>query len=181
MTSPDLASGSDRVEAVSREIPAEIYVNIQGDEPLLQPAHIAALLRPFGNPAVQVSTLRVPCTPENISNPNVVKVVTAPDGRALYFSRAAIPHHRNPDLSTGKLPTHWKHIGLYAYRPGALQRFSRLPPSPLEEIERLEQLRFLENGIPVHVETVDIDTVGVDTEQDLQHVDALLRSGLHKP
>jgi 3-deoxy-manno-octulosonate cytidylyltransferase (CMP-KDO synthetase) len=171
LTSPDLPSGSDRVQAIAQEIPAEIYVNIQGDEPLLQPAHISALLQPFRQPDVQVSTLRTPCTPENIHNPNAVKVVTAPDGRALYFSRAPIPFHRDPDHTHSQF---WKHIGLYAYTAEALRRFTVLPPSPLEQTERLEQLRFLENNIPVHVATTSIDTVGVDTEDDLRIVEAIL-------
>ena len=223
LTSPTLPSGSDRVQAIAREIPAHIYVNIQGDEPLLRPEHLSALLLPFEHPDVEVSTLRVPCTPENINNPNAVKVVTAADGRALYFSRAPIPHHRDhqlhhkrtteshaiapsetqgepavaPDPSpqpppepseeaaqstrillteapTLSTPQYWKHIGLYAYRAAALQRFTALPPSLLEQIERLEQLRFLENNIPVHVATTTLDTVGVDTEADLQLVAYLL-------
>ena len=174
LTSPDLASGSDRVDAVAREIDAEIYVNIQGDEPLLQPGHISALLRPFHDPEVEVSTLRVACTPENIGNPNAVKVVSALNGQALYFSRAPIPFHRDGE-GGGSSPRYWKHIGLYAYRSEALHRFTRLQPSELEVAERLEQLRFLENGIRLHVETTEIDTIGVDTEEDLQIVDAILR------
>lgn len=198
LTSPDLPSGSDRVEAISREIHADIYVNIQGDEPLLQPAHISALLRPFSHPHVDVTTLRVACTPENILNPNAVKVVSAPNGRALYFSRAPIPFHRDltpvplnsaaistqaepsPHLSAAGAdpnatpPPYWKHIGLYAYTAQALRRFTSLPPSPLEQIERLEQLRFLENNISVYVETTTLDTIGVDTEDDLRIVEALL-------
>ena len=173
LTSPELASGSDRVDAVAREIAAEIYVNIQGDEPQLEPEHISTLLRPFRHPHVEASTLRVACSPANVHNPNAVKVVSALDGRALYFSRAPIPFHRDGEM--GSAPRYWKHIGLYAYRREALHRFTRLPPSELERAERLEQLRFLENGIAIHVETTETDTVGVDTEEDLQVVDALLR------
>ncbi len=160
MTSPDLASGTDRLHAVAQTTPAEIYVNIQADEPLLTPAHLSALLAPFANPAVQASTLKVPCPPGDITNPNVVKVVTALDGRALYFSRAAIPFDRD---RTGTAP-YWKHLGLYAYRRDTLARFASLPPSPLESIERLEQLRLLENNIALHVAEAPSDTVGVDTE-----------------
>ena len=175
LTSPDLASGSDRVSAIAEEIPADIYVNIQGDEPLLTPEHIAALLCPFHQPEVEVSTLRVLCTPEDVANPNAVKVVTAPSGRALYFSRCPIPFHRSlgPDATP---PQHWKHIGLYAYRAAALRRFTSLPPSALELTERLEQLRLLENGIEVHVATTTLDTIGVDTEEDLLRVEQLLRA-----
>src|SRR5580698_5209907 len=171
LTPPDLPSGTDRVHAVSLQVPADIYVNIQGDEPLLKPEHLTALLRPFAEPNVEVTTLKVLCTPENINNPNAVKVVTAADGRALYFSRATIPYDRD-----GANPQYWKHIGLYAYRKAALQRFPTLPPSLLEQTERLEQLRFLENNIPIHVEPTEHDTIGVDTEEDLQKVEALLQS-----
>jgi 3-deoxy-manno-octulosonate cytidylyltransferase (CMP-KDO synthetase) len=171
LTSADLPSGTDRVHAIAQQIPADIYVNIQGDEPLLKPEHLTALLRPFTQQQVQVSTLKVLCTPENITNPNAVKVVTAADGRALYFSRATIPYDRD-----NVAPQYWKHIGLYAYRKSALQRFPTLPPSVLEQTERLEQLRFLENGIDIYVEPTDFDTIGVDTEEDLQRVEALLRN-----
>ncbi len=172
LTSPDLPSGTDRVHAVSLQIPADIYVNIQGDEPLLKPEHLTALLRPFAQPNVEVTTLKVLCTPENIANPNAVKVVTAADGRALYFSRATIPYNRDPEHNP--TPQYWKHIGLYAYRRAALQQFQSLPPSILEQTERLEQLRFLENNIPIHVEPTDHDTIGVDTEEDLHRVESLL-------
>jgi 3-deoxy-manno-octulosonate cytidylyltransferase (CMP-KDO synthetase) len=170
LTSADLPSGTDRVHAVAQLIDADIYVNIQGDEPLLKPEHLTALLQPFAQPHVEVSTLKVLCTPENIANPNAVKVVTAVDGRALYFSRATIPYDRD-----NASPQYWKHIGLYAYRKATLQRFPTLPASALEQTERLEQLRFLENGIAIHVEPTDYDTIGVDTEEDLQRVESLLR------
>jgi 3-deoxy-manno-octulosonate cytidylyltransferase (CMP-KDO synthetase) len=169
-TSPDLPSGTDRVHAVAQRRDADIYVNIQADEPTLTPGHISALLAPFAQPHVDVTTLKVACTPENIANPNAVKVVTGLDGRALYFSRATIPFDRDGIGSA----TYWKHIGLYAYRKAALNRFAALPPSQLERIERLEQLRLLENGFNLYVSPVDVDTVGVDTEDDLQRVEALL-------
>jgi 3-deoxy-manno-octulosonate cytidylyltransferase (CMP-KDO synthetase) len=180
LTSADLPSGTDRVHAVAQEIPADIYVNIQGDEPLLKPEHLTALLRPFTHQQVEVSTLKVLCTPENIANPNAVKVVTAADGRALYFSRATIPFDREgqarDDQARNNIapPQYWKHIGLYAYRRTALLRFPTLPPSALEQTERLEQLRFLENNIDIYVEPTDFDTIGVDTEEDLHRVEALL-------
>jgi 3-deoxy-manno-octulosonate cytidylyltransferase (CMP-KDO synthetase) len=169
MTSPDLLSGSDRLFAVSKKIDADIYINIQADEPLLEPAHIEALLSPFADPAVQVSTLKVRCPDDAIADPNVVKVVTAPNGRALYFSRATIPFNRDAQPMT-----YWKHLGLYAYRKDALARFAALPPGHLEQIERLEQLRLLENGIDIFVAESPHDTIGVDTEEDLQRVAALL-------
>jgi 3-deoxy-manno-octulosonate cytidylyltransferase (CMP-KDO synthetase) len=170
LTSPELPSGTDRLHAVAQTHPAEVYVNIQGDEPLLRPEHIDALLAPFAQRHVEVTTLKVRCTPENIANPNAVKVVTALDGRALYFSRAAIPFDRD---ATGDVP-YWKHLGLYAYRRAALDRFAALKPSPLEQTERLEQLRLLENGIALYVAETDCDTVGVDTEDDLYRVEQIL-------
>ncbi|MES2391983.1 MAG: 3-deoxy-manno-octulosonate cytidylyltransferase [Acidobacteriota bacterium] len=180
LTSPDLPSGTDRLYAVSREVPADIYVNIQGDEPLLQPDHIAQMLAPFALPHVDVTTLKVPCRPEDINNPNVVKVVTATDGRALYFSRAAIPYDRDTILSHA--PTtharYWKHLGLYAYRHAALERFASLGPSELEQTERLEQLRLLENGLALYVSETTHDTIGVDTADDIQRVEQVL---LNKP
>ncbi|HEV2577156.1 MAG TPA: 3-deoxy-manno-octulosonate cytidylyltransferase [Acidobacteriaceae bacterium] len=170
MTSPELPSGSDRLFAVSREIDADIYINIQADEPLMSDVHIRELLLPFRNPDVGITTLKVACREEDVANPNVVKVVTAPTGRALYFSRATIPFNRDNQ------PTiYWKHLGLYAYRKAALERFAALPPGQLEQTERLEQLRLLENGIDIYVANGFFDTIGVDTEEDLQRVDALLR------
>ena len=175
LTSPALASGSDRVHAVAQLHPADIYVNIQADEPLLEPAHLTALLAPFADPEVQVSTLKVPCTAENLTNPNAVKVVTTTTHRALYFSRATIPHDRD-----GAGARVWKHLGLYAYRRQALERFHATPPQPLELIEKLEQLRFLELGIPIHAAETTQDTIGVDTEADLQAVEQILIKS-HQP
>jgi len=172
LTSPDLSSGTDRLNAVSRQVSAEIYVNIQGDEPLLEPGHISALLAPFTRAHVDVTTLKVRCTPENINNPNAVKVVTANDGRALYFSRSAIPFDRD---GNGEV-AYWKHLGLYAYRRPTLELFAALAPTELEQTERLEQLRLLENNIALYVTETDHDTIGVDTEEDLQRVEAILKS-----
>jgi 3-deoxy-manno-octulosonate cytidylyltransferase (CMP-KDO synthetase) len=170
MTSPQCASGSDRVYEVSRQIDAEIYVNIQGDEPLLTPDHFAPLLALFSRLEVQVTTISVPCPPDDIANPNAVKVVTAADGRALYFSRSTIPYDRDRISYAG----YRKHLGVYAYRKPALEQFAALVPSPLEQIERLEQLRLLENGISIYVGQAVGDTIGVDVEEDLQRVAAIL-------
>ncbi len=169
MTSPDLPSGTDRVHAVSTMVDADIYVNIQGDEPLIRREHIDALLRPFALAAAEVTTLSTPCSPAEIDDPNAVKVVTASDGRALYFSRATIPYNRGIAMAPRK------HLGLYAYRKAALQRFAALPPSPLESAERLEQLRLLENGISIYVEHTTFATIGVDTEEDLLAAEQVLR------
>lgn len=183
LTSPSLPSGTDRVHAIAQEVPADIYVNVQGDEPLVLAEHLTALLMPFASETasnVQVTTIKTPCTPENIQNPNAVKVVTAADGRALYFSRATIPYDRDGAQGRAQQPgrqtaiAYWKHIGLYAYRKAALDRFPHLPASDLESTERLEQLRFLQNGIDIYVEPTPHDTIGVDTEEDLKRVEALL-------
>ena len=176
MTSPTLPSGTDRLHAISREIDAEIYVNIQGDEPLLTAAHFEALLKPFINPTIDVTTLKVPCPPHEVHNPSVVKVVTAEDGRALYFSRAPIPFQRDPATPGSRtLTPYWKHLGLYAYRRAALQRFAALAPGQLERIEQLEQLRLLENNLTLHVAQAPADALGVNTEEELQQVEAILR------
>ncbi len=171
LTPPDLPSGSDRVHAVAQLHPAEIYVNIQGDEPLLRPEHLSALLAPFQQPHVDVTTLKVLCPADQTTNPNTVKVVTALDDRALYFSRSPIPFDRDK----AQTPI-YKHLGFYAYRAAALNQFHAWNPSPLELSERLEQLRMLENGLTLHVALTEYDTVGVDTEDDLLHVETILRS-----
>jgi 3-deoxy-manno-octulosonate cytidylyltransferase (CMP-KDO synthetase) len=171
MTSCEHRSGTDRVYEIARAVPAEVYVNVQGDEPLARPEHIAALLTPLADPAVLVSTLRTPASAADIDNPNAVKVVTDSSGRALYFSRATIPYARD---RSGE-PRYFKHLGFYAYRRPALERFCSLPESSLERSERLEQLRFLENGIPIQVAETPYDTIGVDTEDDLRRVEELLK------
>jgi 3-deoxy-manno-octulosonate cytidylyltransferase (CMP-KDO synthetase) len=171
MTSPDCASGSDRVREVARQIDADIYVNIQGDEPTLGPDFFPPLLALFERPEVQVATLAVRCPAHEIDNPNAVKVVTALDGRALYFSRAMIPFDRDGQGTAA----YRKHLGIYAYRKAALERFAALPVSWIEQVERLEQLRLLENGIDVYVAAAPRDTIGVDTEADLERAEAMLR------
>jgi 3-deoxy-manno-octulosonate cytidylyltransferase (CMP-KDO synthetase) len=170
MTSATCPSGSDRVREVARQIDAEIYVNIQGDEPTLTADFFPPLLAFFARPEVEVATLAVRCPAEEIDDPNAVKVVTALDGRALYFSRATIPFDRDGTGFAG----YRKHLGIYAYRKAALQRFAALPPSPLELAERLEQLRLLENGIALYVAEAPADTIGVDTEADLLRAEAVL-------
>ncbi len=172
MTSPSCPSGSDRVREVATKIAADIYVNIQGDEPTLTPDFFPPLLDLFERPEVEVSTLAVPCPPEDRTNPNAVKVVTALDGHALYFSRATIPFDRDAIGFAG----YRKHLGIYAYRRAALERFAALPPSPLEKLERLEQLRLLENGVSIYVAEAPRDTIGVDTEEDLARAEAFLRA-----
>jgi 3-deoxy-manno-octulosonate cytidylyltransferase (CMP-KDO synthetase) len=170
MTSAAHASGTQRVHEVSNSIAADIYLNVQGDEPLTRTEHIASLLDVMRDPNVQVGTLKTPASAADVTNPNAVKVVVDADGRALYFSRATIPHDRD-----GTSPQYYKHLGFYAYRKTSLDRFVTLPESSLERSERLEQLRFLENGIPIFVGETPYDTIGVDTEEDLRRVEMLLR------
>ncbi len=170
MTSSSHLSGTERVHEVSTKIDADVYVNVQGDEPLTRPEHISVLLELMRNAEVQVGTLKTACATIDIPNPSAVKVVTDSSGRALYFSRATVPFDR--DSSS---PRYFKHLGFYAYRKDALDRFVALPQSSLERSERLEQLRFLENGIPIHIAETPFDTVGVDTEEDLLRVEEIIR------
>lgn len=171
MTSRAHCSGTDRILEVMTREPAGIVVNIQGDEPMVTAAHIELLLRPFGEDAgTQVTTLMVPTTAEAARDPNMVKVVTNPWGQALYFSRAPIPFDRD-----GRGAALYKHLGFYAYTAEALKEFGRRTPSRLEQVERLEQLRFLENGIGIRVIETNQDTVGVDTEEDLRRVEEYFR------
>ena len=175
MTRADHASGSDRIfEALGKADPhgkAGIVVNVQGDLPTLNPADLAASLGPLKDPAVDIATLAAEIKkPEERINPNVVKVIGSPLTstrlRALYFTRATAPSGEGPL---------YHHIGLYAYRRSALQRFVSLPPSPLEQRERLEQLRALEAGMRIDVTIVDSVPLGVDTPEDLEVARKLLR------
>jgi 3-deoxy-manno-octulosonate cytidylyltransferase (CMP-KDO synthetase) len=172
MTSAEHCSGTDRLVEVMGRRPAEIYVNIQGDEPMITVEHLDLLLRPFRErPGTEVSTLKVAISPEQARPPSNVKVVTDINGRALYFSRAVVPFERD---GTGQA-RYYKHLGLYAYTAAALAKFQTLPASPLEQLEKLEQLRFLESGISIIVMETSQDTIGVDTEEDLQRVEEYFR------
>ncbi|WP_316238185.1 3-deoxy-manno-octulosonate cytidylyltransferase [Bradyrhizobium sp. SZCCHNR1015] len=174
MTRPDHPSGSDRIyEAMCKLDPAreaEIVVNLQGDFPTIDPQNISDVLPPLEDPAVDIATLAAQIhTEEESLNPNVVKAVGSPVGgrrlRALYFTRATAPHGDGP---------RYHHIGLYAYRRAALERFVSLPPSPLEQQEKLEQLRALEAGMRIDVMVVDAVPRGVDTPADLETARRLL-------
>lgn len=167
MTAATHRSGTERIHEVIEKLPAAVYVNLQADEPMLRASHVELLLEPFlRRPQTQVTTLKTPLDPAEAQNPNVVKVVTDPGGQALYFSRAPIPYRRH----AGSALPFYKHLGFYAYSREALERYVQWPPSPLEQTERLEQLRFLENGIPIQVAETAEDTIGVDTEEDWQAV-----------
>lgn len=179
LTRPDHPSGSDRIaEALALADPAgevEVVVNVQGDLPTIDPLVIAAAVRPLADPAVDIATLAARISvEEERTNPNVVKAVVAwgadPHvGRALYFTRATAPHGDGPL---------WHHIGLYAYRRAALTRFVGLPPSPLEQREKLEQLRALEAGMRIDVVAVDTVPLGVDTPADLERAREILEGRL---
>ena len=170
MTSSSHRSGTERVHEVSNSVAADVYLNVQGDEPLTRPEQITSLLDVMKDPNVQVGTLKTPAAALDVNAPSAVKVVTDTEGKALYFSRATIPFDRD-----GTRPRYFKHLGFYGYRKRALDQFVKWPESSLERAERLEQLRFLENGIPIYVGETPYDSIGVDTEEDLRRVEAILK------
>jgi len=182
MTRADHLSGTDRVAEVASSDTAELIVNIQGDEPLIDPAAIdAAILPLLHEDDIQMSTLKKRIeNPREIGDPNVVKVVTDRAGNAIYFSRATIPYVRSPGLAgEAACPTaHYKHIGLYVYRRAFLLGYSDLPVGPLEQAERLEQLRALENGYPIRVVETEYESLGVDTPEDLERVSKLFAASV---
>jgi 3-deoxy-manno-octulosonate cytidylyltransferase (CMP-KDO synthetase) len=175
MTRADHASGTDRIAEVASAEAAEIIVNIQGDEPLIDPAAIdAAVLALCDDDEAPMGTLKRRIEdPADIDNPNVVKVVTDLAGNAIYFSRHPIPYQRE---AVGAGTTHFKHIGLYVYRRDFLLRYSDLPVGPLETAEKLEQLRALENGYRIRVAETEYDSLGVDTPEDLERASALFEA-----
>ncbi len=178
MTRPDHASGSDRIAEVAARHPCDAVVNIQGDEPLIDPQVIEAVTG-----ALALSEMSTAATPlrdrAEYDNPNVVKVVVTKAGQALYFSRRTIPYVRDAatrptDEQLAAFPF-LKHLGIYGYRRETLLRLVKLPASALEQAEKLEQLRALENGIGIHVVQVQDESVGVDVPEDIQRVERLLR------
>jgi 3-deoxy-manno-octulosonate cytidylyltransferase (CMP-KDO synthetase) len=173
MTRPDHVSGTDRVAEVASAVDADLIVNIQGDEPLIDPAAIDAAILPLTHePAIQMGTLKKKIEdPREVGDPNVVKVVTDRFQNAIYFSRSTIPYIRG-----GGSPVYYKHIGLYVYRRDFLLRYSDLPIGPLEEAERLEQLRALENGFKIRVVETEYESLGVDTPEDLARVSQLFET-----
>ncbi|MCA9807724.1 MAG: 3-deoxy-manno-octulosonate cytidylyltransferase [Cyanobacteria bacterium HKST-UBA06] len=177
MTSPDHPSGSDRVWEVVQALPdAQIIVNIQGDEPMVDPVHLDDLVAALqdDNRDDDMVTLATPITdPRELDDPNVVKVVVSQNGLALYFSRAPIPYCRNQEAS--KSTPYYRHIGLYGYKKSALQAFVNALPSPLEQTESLEQLRALELGLKIRVIEADTVGVGIDTPADLARLKTALK------
>ena len=173
MTSPSHPSGTDRVAEAASAFPHEIVVNIQGDEPMIDPASIDACVAGLTE-GVPMATLKTRIVePAEINNPNAVKVVTDRAGNAIYFSRHAIPYYR--DAAAG---VWFKHLGLYVYEREFLLGYSRLPVGPLEIAERLEQLRALENGYRIRVVETARDSIGIDTPADLAHLETLIAGGL---
>ena len=176
MTRADHLSGTDRVAEVASGDTASVIINIQGDEPLIDPAAIdAATLALLDDPDVPMATLKKAIEdPREINDPNVVKVVTNLAGDAIYFSRCAIPYEREGPFSRDNgRSIHYKHLGLYVYQREFLLAYSGLPVGPLERMERLEQLRALENGHRVRVVDTEYESLGVDTPEDLERVSAL--------
>jgi 3-deoxy-manno-octulosonate cytidylyltransferase (CMP-KDO synthetase) len=177
MTRPDHISGTDRVAEAASSESAEIIVNIQGDEPLIDPGAIDTAILPVAeDPSVVMATLKKRIEDaREIDNPNVVKVVTDRNGDAIYFSRYAIPYVRERGAENASVPF-FKHIGLYVYRRNFLLGYPGLPVGPLERAERLEQLRALENGHRVRVVETEYESVGVDTPEDLERVRRLFEA-----
>ena len=181
MTRPDHLSGTDRVAEVASADTAELIVNVQGDEPLIDPAAIDAAVLPLvEEPAIPMGTLKKRIEdPREVNDPNVVKVVTDRFENAIYFSRSAIPYQRDEATTPkGNERGHYKHIGLYVYRRDFLLRYPALPVGPLERTERLEQLRALENGHKIRVVETGYESIGVDTPADLEKVTKLFEMSL---
>jgi len=181
MTRQDHKSGTDRIEEAAEKIgtQADVIINIQGDEPFIQKSQIETLKSLFENSETQIGTLGKKFESiEAATNPNSPKIVTDKNGFALYFSRSIIPYIR------GKEQTEWlqhfpflKHLGLYAYRRDVLRQITQLPQSPLELAESLEQLRWLENGYRIRVGLTDVETVGIDTPEDLRRAEEFIKCG----
>lgn len=185
MTSPECASGTDRVAETARMASADVYVNLQGDEPLVEPADIDRLVEVFAaEPGTRMATLARPADREgDLLDPNVVKVVCDAAGSALYFSRSPLPYYRDawsaaggPAAAPGDQVQPLRHVGLYAFRREALLAFTALPPGRLEQAERLEQLRALEAGWRIRVLPASGDSLGVDRPEDLARAEKALRA-----
>ena len=172
LTGPDLPSGLDRVAEAARDLRDDIVVNVQGDEPFVSAEGLDRLVAAFRDPRVRMATLAAPFPAgDDPADPNKVKVVVDREGRALYFSRSLIPSGAEPSASP------LLHVGVYAYRRETLFELARLGPCPLERAERLEQLRALWNGIPVHVIVGEYGSVGIDTPEDLERARRLFGVG----
>lgn len=177
MTSPEHPTGTDRLAEVALEYPdVDVVINVQGDEPLIEPELIDRLAQCFiDDPKVDMATVKTPLAPEDIDNPSNVKVITDQQNFAIYFSRSVIPYKRN----TMDLPI-YKHIGIYGYRRNFLLQYAAMDPTPLEEAESLEQLRAIENGYKIKVIDTPSQFVGVDTPEDLEKVRAIFEARLQQ-
>jgi 3-deoxy-manno-octulosonate cytidylyltransferase (CMP-KDO synthetase) len=174
LTRPDHPSGTDRIAEAVRQLDADIIVNVQGDEACIDPATIDATVQPLlDDPLLPMATARHRITdPKRIQDPNVVKVVCDANGRALYFSRSPIPYVR--DVADAARACYWQHVGLYVYRKAFLLQYAAMAPTPLEQLEKLEQLRVLEHGHAIAVVETTYTSIGVDTPEDLEEVRRLL-------
>lgn len=181
MTSTEHQSGTDRCYEALTKVEGEydVVINVQGDEPFIQPTQIASLMACFEDEATDIATLVKPFTPEDgieaLENPNSPKVVVSRDMKAIYFSRSVIPYKRGVErsewLNAGR---YYKHIGMYAFRTHTLREVTSLPQSPLELSEKLEQLRWLENGYRIGIGITEQETIGIDTPEDLEHAERFL-------
>ena len=172
LTSPEAASGTDRLAEAARTVRGDVYINIQGDEPMMSGQNIDRVAETLlAQPGRRIATLAIAMPASDAADPNTVKVAVARDGRALYFSRSPIPYFRHGT------PAYRKHLGLYGYRAEALAEIAKLPPSPLEKAESLEQLRWLEAGEAIWVGEAATDSIGVDTPADLARAEQFLLKG----
>jgi len=180
MTDSALPSGTDRVHAAIRDrISADVIINVQGDEPFIDPRLLDELAERFQDDRVNIATAVSRITqPEELSDPNLVRVTRDINGKALYFTRSVIPYVRDTSSRASWLEhtPFYKHIGLYAYRRETLAQLTQLSPSPLEKAEKLEQLRFLENGFDIYTVLTDYQSISVDTEADLNYCNQLLKT-----
>ncbi|GIO41960.1 3-deoxy-manno-octulosonate cytidylyltransferase [Paenibacillus apis] len=171
MTSSEHQTGTDRLAEAIKSLAADLVINVQGDEPLIQGTMLDDLVRPFlENPALEMATFKSKIeNDEDVLNPNIVKVITNDSGNAIYFSRSPIPYNRD-----NRSVNYYKHIGVYAYKTSFLKKYVNMPQSPLELAESLEQLRALENGTIIRVIETDFELISVDTPEDLQKVSQYL-------
>ena len=177
MTSPDIQSGTDRVWAVAQEVPGDIFINVQGDEPLIEASAIEAGVELVASGRFPMGTVMVPLASEaDLRDPSVVKVLADQTGRSIYFSRHPIPYSRGPLPNAHEPFVCKRHVGLYIYTRETLKRFSGLPVSALERAEVLEQLRAMDAGIAIGITEVNFTSIGVDTPEDLEKVRKILGS-----
>ena len=180
MTDPAIPSGTDRVAAVADQVPADVYVNVQGDEPMMEPLAIEKAVEMVTSKKFEMATVMTPMTDRSdLSNLAVVKVIADKNGRAMYFSRYPIPYSRKTEPDPGESFVCRRHVGLYVYTRDTLFRIRKLPPTQLEKAESLEQLRAMEDGIAIGITEVDFISIGVDTPEELEKVRMALGSKKH--